>query len=93
MVQLAGDAYVYHGGNTYAPGDELPDELKHLGDAEDTPVSPASSGDGVDPEFDVEKATVPQLQAELTRLEVPFAEGDRKDALKAKYSERVTPTS
>lgn len=92
MAKLAGDATVYYGGEVYSPGDELPAELKHLSDegAAATDPSPASSGAGVDPEFNADKATVPQLRAELDRLGVEYDDDDRKDALKAKYEARVS---
>lgn len=92
--KLAGDAYVYWEGSAYAPGDELPDELVKLSpslvEASDEPASPAGGGAGaVDPEFDSEKATVPQLRDELKRLGVEFDSDDRKDALQIKYREAV----
>lgn len=101
MTKLAGNAHVYWEGSVYAPGDELPDELKHLADPEatDAPATARSGAAGggatevngvaVNPEFDADKATVPELRDELKRLRVEFDNDDRKDALKAKYIEAV----
>jgi hypothetical protein len=89
MAKLAGDAVVYYDGGIIRPGDDLPKELAHLADEPDTEPSPASSGAGIDPEFNADKATVPQLRAELDRLGVEYDDDDRKDALKAKYEGRV----
>lgn len=99
MTKLAGDAYVYYNGGVIAPGDELPDELAHLGS--DAPAETGGetgatdsatevNGAAVNPEFDVEKATVPELRDELTRLSVDFDRDDRKDALQAKYREATS---
>lgn len=98
MAKLPENApVVYWDGGIIRPGDELPDELQHLSDPEVSEVGPESGGGQgasaatevngvpVNPEFDADKATVPQLRAELERLKVEFSQDDRKDALKAAY--------
>lgn len=89
MARLSEDSPAYYyGGEVYEAGDELPGELAHLA-KEDTSVDPSPASSSGDPNFDPEKATVPQLRAELDRLGVDYDQDDRKDALRAKYESRI----
>ena len=85
MAKLAGDAHVYApDGTVYAPGDDLPDDLKHLSDEADTSGEDASASAGTgDPDQDakIESLTVPQLRKELDKVGVAYDETDRKDTL------------
>jgi len=90
MGKLAGDAYVYYGGEEYAPGDELPSELSHLTVGyEGTPEDSEDQGGTTEGDDGVSGLTVPELREELDKLvpeggEPLYTSGDRKDALVAK---------
>lgn len=85
MAKLAGDAYVYaHDGAVYAPGDELPKELRHLSDEPDVSTDDASASAGTgnaEEDAKIEALSVPKLREALTKEGVEFSDADRKDRL------------